>query len=285
MENNYIIYCHLNKTNGKRYIGQTKQSINKRWGKNGSEYLKKSNDHFINAIKKYGWDGFEHIILYTNLSKDEANEKEIEMIALFNSDNPNFGYNKTKGGNNNTLTKEQKDARSKLNKVMWENGTFKKSINTSVYCIELDMDFESALEAERKTGIDNSSIQKTCKGKSKYAGFTPSGQPLHWIYTSEKNNLDLINSLKNKKEILKGIAIPIYCPELNLLFSSTREVEEKYHINATNIRACIRGVAKSAGKHPESKKPLHWIECPEYINSKNKISIETFKQLKGEKDA
>ena len=46
---------------------------------------------------------------------------------------------------------------------MWENGTFKKVINKEVYCIELDLTFESVLEAARLTGVDNSAIQKVCK--------------------------------------------------------------------------------------------------------------------------
>ena len=59
MENNYTIYCHLNKINNKRYIGQTKQSVYKRWGKNGSEYTRKCPDTLIaRAINKYGWDNF-----------------------------------------------------------------------------------------------------------------------------------------------------------------------------------------------------------------------------------
>ena len=78
--NNYIIYCHTNKINGKKYIGQTCQSPQKRWGNNGSEYINKGNIHFKSAILKYGWDNFTHEILYTNLSPQEADEKEIELI-------------------------------------------------------------------------------------------------------------------------------------------------------------------------------------------------------------
>jgi len=58
---------------------------------------------------------------------------------------------------------------------MWNDGTFKKIINKPVYCVELDLTFESALSAERATGIDNSTIQKVCKNKLKYAGFMPNG--------------------------------------------------------------------------------------------------------------
>ena len=107
MENNYKIYCHLNKINGKRYIGQTKTSVQKRWGHNGYEYTRKHPDSlFAKAINKYGWDNFEHQILFENLTKEEANQKEIELIAFYKSNNREYGYNITAGGNTNTLSEE-----------------------------------------------------------------------------------------------------------------------------------------------------------------------------------
>ena len=278
--NNYKIYCHTNKINNKKYIGQTKQTPKKRWGKNGYEYIKKQpNSHFSSAILKYGWDNFTHNILYSNLTKEEANLKEQELIAFYNTQDPKYGYNLTAGGSTNTLTKNQKENRRKLNYQMWQDGTFKKSINKSVYCIELDLIFESALDAERATGIDNSSIQKVCKNKLKYAGFMPDGQPIHWIYTNQIEQ-QKINELKNKSEILKGIKIPIYCFELKELFNSSLEAEQKYGFSSSSIRKCIRGKAKTAGKHPITNIPLHWKECPELIDTKNKLTKEKIKELK-----
>ena len=68
--NNYTIYIHKNKINNKVYIGQTSQNPKKRWD-NGRGY--QSSPKFYNAILKYGWDNFEHIILYTNLTLEQAN--------------------------------------------------------------------------------------------------------------------------------------------------------------------------------------------------------------------
>lgn len=279
MENNYTIYCHLNKINNKRYIGQTKQPVQKRWGKNGSEYTRKHPNTLIaRAINKYGWDNFEHQILFEHLTKIEANKKEIELISFYKSNDPNFGYNITAGGNTNTLSQEQKKQKTELNYKMWQDGTFKKIINTPVYCIELQLGFESALEAQRATGIDNSSIQKVCKKQLNYAGFLPNGQPIHWIYLNEKTD-DIIQELYNKKEIIKGTAIPVECIELNEIFNSTTEVKNKYGISPNNIRACITGKVKSAGKHPITKEPLHWIERLDLINNKNKITQEKLEEL------
>ena len=73
----YTIYIHKNKINGKVYIGQTSQKPEKRWD-NGRGY--ETSSKFYNAILKYGWNNFEHIILYTTLTLEEANQKEQELI-------------------------------------------------------------------------------------------------------------------------------------------------------------------------------------------------------------
>lgn len=103
----YKLYMHLNKTNGKVYIGQTKRSYLLRW-KNGKGYDGCS--QFVNAIKKYGWSGFEHIQLIEGLSKIEVDYFERFFIAFFDSQNPEFGYNLTAGGDecpmDNPVTRE-----------------------------------------------------------------------------------------------------------------------------------------------------------------------------------
>lgn len=65
---------HRNKLNNKVYIGITGRNPEIRWA-NGNGY--KYNPHFFYSIQKYGWDGFEHIILDDKLTRDEAKEKEI----------------------------------------------------------------------------------------------------------------------------------------------------------------------------------------------------------------
>ena len=68
----FIVYMHINKINNKKYIGITCQKANERW-RNGKGY---KTGRFKKSIDKYGWDNFEHIILFDNLTKDEACNKE-----------------------------------------------------------------------------------------------------------------------------------------------------------------------------------------------------------------
>ena len=72
-----------------------------------------------------------------------------------------------------------------------------------------------------------------------------------------------------------------YEREIESLVYYKSEVEKKYGFSASNIRACIRGKNKSAGKHPITKEPLHWKECPELINTKNKLTEKKVKELIG----
>ena len=93
--NNYTVYVHITPSN-KRYIGITGTSIQKRFGKNGAGY--KTSKYFWRAIQKYGWDNIQHIILFENLTKEDACKKEQELIAQYKSNNSQFGYNCSAGG-------------------------------------------------------------------------------------------------------------------------------------------------------------------------------------------
>lgn len=91
----YTVYCHTNKINGKKYVGITGREVNKRW-LNGKGY--QDNPHFNNAIKKYGWDNFDHEILYSEITKEKAKKIEIELIKMLKLQDPEYGYNVADGG-------------------------------------------------------------------------------------------------------------------------------------------------------------------------------------------
>jgi hypothetical protein len=80
----------------KVYIGITCKKPEERWRKDGKGYS--GNTYFYRAIQKYGWDRFQHQILFEGLSKDEACKKEIEFIKFHHSDDRKYGYNLSSGG-------------------------------------------------------------------------------------------------------------------------------------------------------------------------------------------
>lgn len=161
----YYVYMHKNKTNGKVYIGITmKERPELRWGKNGSGYKPYYGriNYFWNAIQKYGWDGFEHIILFSNLSKKDAEQKEIDLIKKYNSTSPDKGYNVQHGGNSigchNEATKKYISDIQK--KKVYQYDRF------SGQFIQM---FESTLDAEEKLKIPNPDISVVCLKKVKTA--------------------------------------------------------------------------------------------------------------------
>lgn len=102
----YTVYMHTNRINGKKYIGITSQKyVTGRWH-NGEGY--KQQRRFYSAIKHYGWDGFVHEVLFSDLSKDEAEQKEVELIAKYRANDPEHGYNIENGGHTNKYTEEQR---------------------------------------------------------------------------------------------------------------------------------------------------------------------------------
>lgn len=115
----YYVYKHTSPSN-KVYIGITK-NIKQRWGANGKHYIK--NKHFTRAINKYGWNNFKHEILFDNLSINEAKQKEIELIAYYDSTNPSKGYNISLGGD---IMSES--SRIKLSNSLKEKGLSDKKL-------------------------------------------------------------------------------------------------------------------------------------------------------------
>lgn len=106
MSMGYFVYIHINKSNGKKYVGITSQRyLSGRWH-NGEGYNKQK--RFYSAIKHYGWDNFEHIVIRDGLTKEEAETLEQDLIALYRSNDLRFGYNIENGGRTNKLSEDQK---------------------------------------------------------------------------------------------------------------------------------------------------------------------------------
>lgn len=200
----YCVYCHTNKINNKKYVGITSEKPEKRW-KNGLGY--KHNDYFFNAILKYGWEEFSHEILYTDLSKHDAEQIEIRLIDKWNLTNREKGYNIEGGGNLGkkvsdetkkkiseaakrqmtpqareylrqcTLrqlatkghpTKGHKCSEEKRNKIKQSHSFHSKEIEQWDFDGNLINIFSSLHELERQTGFFRCAITNYLNGKSNY---------------------------------------------------------------------------------------------------------------------
>jgi len=101
--------------NGKSYIGQTIRSLEKRKREHKWLYLHKDLV-FYRAIKKYGWDNLEWLIIDKAETQKELNEKEIYWIKYYNTYiycNNSNGYNCNIGGGSNIGYKHTEEAKEK----------------------------------------------------------------------------------------------------------------------------------------------------------------------------
>lgn len=142
MDDNYSVY-RLSFPNGKSYIGITRKQLHQRW-KNGLGY-----QHYMpvrKAINHYGWDLVTKECLYCGLSREDAESKEIELIAKFNSMNRDFGYNILPGGNlSRTNVEVSQITRERLSKA--------------------GMGRVVTAETKRRIGLKNSGENSSCYGK------------------------------------------------------------------------------------------------------------------------
>ena len=112
---------HKNINNNKVYIGVTKQKPLQRW-QNGEGY--KNNEHFYSAIKKYGWDNFEHTILELVDTIEEASNKERYWISFYDSTNPEKGYNLDSGGYDGRIFSEETRKKMSESHLGEKNGRY-----------------------------------------------------------------------------------------------------------------------------------------------------------------
>ena len=100
---------------GKRYVGMTKLTLRERRnvGYQHNEPLRK-------VIRELKWNEYKHEILCDGLTEEEACEKEKEYIKLFDTTDPEKGYNISFGGKSTFAglrhTKEHRERISRLYK-------------------------------------------------------------------------------------------------------------------------------------------------------------------------
>ena len=213
---NYSVYQHVNKENGKRYIGITSREPEKRWGTDGNNY--KSTPYFWNAIQKYGWDGFDHEVLFSGMTKEEACSKEIELIRKYNTQNKDFGYNVLSGGEAPSIPEE---IRRKMSEAMMGN----KNGEGIVFTKERRQHISEALKGKPFTEEHRQNISKAKKGK-----------PHKSISEDARKK---ISDAHDKK--------PVYCDELDTVFPSIQESARQLGLHATLICKCCKGTLHTTG--------------------------------------
>ena len=222
---------HVSPSN-KRYIGLTKINPKTRW-RNGKGY--KNNKYFTSAVKKYGWDNFQHIIIAKSLTEDEAKWLEVELIREWDTTNRDKGYNISLGGEGTSG-------------LCGENSPMFGKHHT-----EKTKEMMSERKKEIYNGEGNPMFGKT---HSKEARKKMSEN--HADFNGKNNPRAKAIILLNTKEV----------------FPTAKEASEKYH-NAypSNIARCCNGKAGSAGKHPITGEKLVWMYYKDYLKLIKEMEI------------
>lgn len=212
----YIVYMHEHRESGKKYIGITGMKPEHRWN-NGKGY---TSGYFRNAIDKHGWDAFRHEILYTKLTKEEACKLEQELIAKYRSNDPEFGYNCSVGGEMSALGCRWslgEDTKSKMRKPKSEE--HRKHISEARKGMQC-----KPLSEEHKRKISESE-----KGRK--------------LTEEHKAKLSGANNSNSKK-------VGAYDPVTGKCFAvwdSTGRAAKELGISQQNISACCCGKRKTTG--------------------------------------
>lgn len=249
-ENTYKIYIHISPSN-KYYVGVTCQKYNQRW-RNGEGYS--YNTHFYRAIKKYGWDNFEHFIFAENLTRKEACNMEIKLIKELKSNNYNYGYNICSGGegatglfgekNPNYGHKWSNEQRNKMSKYKKEHPvriSEQGRLNKSTYM-------------KRKWEDEN--YRKSMSGKN---------SPCY-------GRVGVLHPMYGKHDKEHPYSKPVICINTKCVYQSAMNAHIKTGANHSKLCMCCRGERKSCGKDSNGK-PLYWMYYSDYLK-KNNINDE-----------
>lgn len=185
----------------------------------------------------FGFDKFSVHSLETNLTKEEANAREIFYIAKYNSyigNVPCYGYNATLGG----------DAGS-------YNAKYVVQIDSNFNVVNI---FSSTHDAGKYLGKHNAHISDCCLGKRPYAyGY-------FWIYLKDfevlkQSNIqlesyfnNLINRLVNRNDLKVRTVIMtdlVTGQKVEFVGKTNKEIEGITGISASLIGKCLNGVRKS----------------------------------------
>lgn len=227
----HYIYCYTNKTNNKKYIGQT-NNLERRKKQHIQDSIHQHKGHEVaynqpihTAIRKYGINNFniEILEIIDTDDWDDVNKLEMKYIQINNTLAPN-GYNLTSGGEAAQGANKSKIKEEDIKSII-------QDLKNNISIIEISEKYQ--LSRSYISDINNGRCLK--QKDEKY--------PLQQNRISEDEYLDIIDFIKNTNYSLR---------EIGRYFNRNRDTIEK--INKGNqqiVRALYEGdfpIRKTARK-------------------------------------
>ena len=249
----YCVYKHTSPSN-KVSIGITSKAPADRWA-SGFGYEHQA--YFFRAIVKYGWINFKHEILLEGLTKEEAEAKEVELIAQYKSADLNFGYNIDLGGDLHKLSLETRQKMSAIKKGRkWTERQrlasieyFEKNPGKTVYKYNLQgnliQTFPSCKEACKDVGITYHAFQYyMCTKKF----------PIKWKYVYSYGDFEKAmhrdpHPTYNAKPVDMYDLSLNYVRTFNSIEEAKRFLKENGLGNGSKIWGVCNGIGQTAGNY------------------------------------
>ena len=181
IEKTFEVYKITNIINNKIYIGITSIGAGKRFRLHLSKAKLGSNYPLHTAIREFGDTNFKIDILELCDSIEQLRDREKYFIALFNSKDPNVGYNTTNGGEYIEVTQEMREALSKAQKGRAHIESYKAVLQYDKNGTFI-REWSNMTEASLETGISRASILRSVK-KTLVRG--SKSNPYIWFYRIE----------------------------------------------------------------------------------------------------
>lgn len=180
------VYLVTNKTNGKRYVGITQGTAEKRWAAHRKRAKHKPSTTLHWALRKYGEANFSCVDIASCLELGSAAKVEREIIAELKPE-----YNQTAGGEFSVWTIERRERANRALRGRSLSAASRRKISEAkkgkppsaaaiaatisarslpVECIDTGQIFSSIRSAALALGLHETHVGAVCNGNAKTTG-------------------------------------------------------------------------------------------------------------------
>ena len=174
----------------------------------------------LSCNQKYGWENIKHEILFDDLSQEEAQKKEIELIAKHRTTEDNYGYNIDLGGF--TSGKRSEETCRKIG----------SKLKGRVFTEEARQRMSASAKTKTFTKTHRENISNSRKGGK-----------CNWYGVKRTD--------EEKQRIRDYFSKRILCVETGIEYQTFLQIQKELGIDRNCVSRCIQGTQQTAGGY-------HW---------------------------